>query len=460
MSMPRVAPLAARDQSFRPFITQTAPGNLPSMHQPLPAMNYVQAAPLSNNHNEIAKTVQKLLQPKLPNHPTWIPPSRDYMNKALTCQSCLLTISEVDSVLICDACEKGYHIKCLQSSNQRGIPRGEWHCARCLAFSNGKPLPPKYGRVMRSNTQAKVPSSTAGDQLTSDKKVGTVDPKVSQQTMIANGSSDLQTPAHTGGVVSDDVNSVLDSKNLSAREMSNFSLDNQNMDDKLVLGSSPNILMKPLEAASNSHSVDSSSERSSHDVKNLELSTFEEGCLKLKSVPLTNSSNTYTNKLDQTQPSHDSQVTDQARPPNSAEVPSWELQDNNTAVKDPDKLHLLENSSFTIRYDSKRDDQDGAQTNTVGCSATSAGAIEHSVHSLDGLHGVEWIGDAVQVVDEKTFYQACCIDGLTYKLHDHALFRSSNGKLIPSKLQASKIQRTLYFILLQLQLVELYPSLI
>ncbi|XP_015901245.3 uncharacterized protein LOC107434305 isoform X1 [Ziziphus jujuba] len=435
MSMPRVTPLAARDQTFRPFITQTAPGNLPSMHQPLHAMNYVQAAPLSNNHNEIAKIVQKLLQPKLPDHPTWIPPSRDYMNKALTCQSCQLTISEVDSVLICDACEKGYHIKCSQSSNQRGIPRGEWHCARCLAFSNGKPLPPKYGRVMRSNTQAKIPSSTAGVQLSSEKKVGTVDPKVSQQTMVANGSPNLQTPSHIGGG-SDHVDSALDSKNPSAREMSNLSLNNQTMDDKQVSGNSPNILMKPLEAASGSHSVEPSSERSSYDVKNLESSTVEEGCPKLKSVPLTNSSNRVTNKFDHTQPSHDSQSTDQAGPPNSADVPSRELQDNNTAVKDPDKSHLFENSSYTIRYDSKRDEQDGAQKNTVESSATSTGATEHSVHSLDGLHGVEWIGDAVQVVDEKTFYHACCVNGLTYKLHDHALFRSSNGKLIPSKLQS------------------------
>ena len=73
--------------------------------------------PFINNHNEIARIVQKLLQPKLPEHPTWTPPSREYMNKALTCQTCKLTINEVETVLLCDACEKGFHLKCLQSNN-------------------------------------------------------------------------------------------------------------------------------------------------------------------------------------------------------------------------------------------------------------------------------------------------------------------------------------------------------
>lgn len=441
MTMPRVTPLAARDQSFRPFITQTAPGNLPSMHQPLHAVKYVQAAPLSTNHNEIAKVVQKLLQPKLPNHPTWIPPSRDYMNKALTCQSCQLTISEVDSVLICDACEKGYHITCAQSSNQRGIPRGEWHCKRCLVLSNGKPLPPKYGRVMRSNTQAKVPNTNTGVQLSSDKKEGNVDPKVSQQTVIVNGTSDSQT-SHTGGTGTDNTDSVSHPKSSITSEMKDLSLGNKNIDEKHFAGSYSNVLMNPLGAASSSPYT--SGERSSHHIKNLEPSTIKEGYLESKSVPLTNLSNTVTNKFDNSQPSQDSRGINREGLSNSAEVPSRNFEDNSNAVKDPDKSHLIENSNFTSRYDIKRDDQDGAQANTVGSSASSTGAIEHSVHSLDGLHGVEWIGDVIQVIDEKTFYKACCVDGVTYKLQDHALFRSSNGKLIPSKLQASKIQKPLF----------------
>ena len=95
LTMPQMAPQAVRDQAFRP------------------------SPPFINNHNEIVRIVQKLLQPKLPEHPTWTPPFREYMNKVLTCQTCKLAIKEVETVLFCDACEKGFHLKCLQSNNQK-----------------------------------------------------------------------------------------------------------------------------------------------------------------------------------------------------------------------------------------------------------------------------------------------------------------------------------------------------
>ncbi|CAI0379311.1 unnamed protein product [Linum tenue] len=131
----------------------------------------VEGGPNANTYT--LNLVQKLLQPKLPEHPTWTPPSREYMNKALTCQSCNLTINEVDNVIICDACEKGFHLKCLESVLQKAVPRAEWHCMKCTSLSNGKPFPPKYGRVMRSITPPKGPASATqvGAQSLSDKKL-------------------------------------------------------------------------------------------------------------------------------------------------------------------------------------------------------------------------------------------------------------------------------------------------
>ncbi|XAR56744.1 hypothetical protein NMG60_11037329 [Bertholletia excelsa] len=123
----------------KPLITQAVSGNL--QHQHVQGPNFLQAPLLSSAHSEIGKIIQKLLQPQLPEHPTWTTPSRDYMNKALSCQVCKLMINDVESVLVCDACEKGYHLKCLQSLNQKGIPRGEWHCFKCLSLSNWKPCP-------------------------------------------------------------------------------------------------------------------------------------------------------------------------------------------------------------------------------------------------------------------------------------------------------------------------------
>ncbi|XP_040989072.1 uncharacterized protein LOC121236708 [Juglans microcarpa x Juglans regia] len=90
-------------------------------------MSFVQAPSPGNSHNEIAKLIHKLLQPQHPEHPKWIPQSMDYMNKALTCQMCQLNINEVyNHVLLCDACEKRNHFKCLQP-NQNGIPRDTNH---------------------------------------------------------------------------------------------------------------------------------------------------------------------------------------------------------------------------------------------------------------------------------------------------------------------------------------------
>ncbi|XP_050218569.1 uncharacterized protein LOC126669207 [Mercurialis annua] len=156
----QAASQAARGQAFRPLVAQSPSAILPSIHQPVQGVKFAQP-----QSHEIAKIVQKLLQPKLPEHPTWTPPSRDYMSKPLACEMCEVAANEVETVLICDACEKGFHLKCLEAANQKGMPRGgEWHCLKCLALSNGKPLPPKYGRVMRSITPPKGPSTSAGAQ--------------------------------------------------------------------------------------------------------------------------------------------------------------------------------------------------------------------------------------------------------------------------------------------------------
>ncbi|XP_010479526.1 PREDICTED: PHD finger protein At3g20280-like isoform X3 [Camelina sativa] len=169
------------DPTFRPFMSQTPPGAFPGMK----GVSYGQtSSPFgNNNHAEIAKLIHKVLQPRAKQNVLWKPPSREYMSKAMTCQMCLGNINEVETVLICDACEKGYHLKCLQAHNMKGVPKSEWHCSRCVQLYNGKSFPPKYGRVMRSATTAKMSSSTAEVQSPAEKKVGKLDPKVKQEAM-------------------------------------------------------------------------------------------------------------------------------------------------------------------------------------------------------------------------------------------------------------------------------------
>lgn len=200
-----LASQAARDMVPRPYSTKTASVNsLVVQHQPPQS---VAAVPPSNNgnHNEISKMVQKWLPQKLPEHPAWTPPSREYMNKTVTCQICQMTVNDVESVLLCDACEKGYHLKCMQSQNQIGIPKVEWHCQKCLALSHGKPLPPKYGRVMRSMATSKMTATTFGVHSSSEKKVGSVDLTLNQQKVTANETSELQ---NSGAVATAENNQV------------------------------------------------------------------------------------------------------------------------------------------------------------------------------------------------------------------------------------------------------------
>ncbi|KAE8125468.1 hypothetical protein FH972_020273 [Carpinus fangiana] len=437
INMSRVATQGARDQSFRPFVTQTAPGNLPNIQQPLQGMGFVQAPSLGNNHNEIAKLVQKLLQPQRPDHPKWNPPSRDYMNKAVTCQLCQLTISEVDNVLLCDACEKGYHLKCMQP-NQKGIPRGEWHCMRCLTLTQGKPLPPKYGRVMRSGTnQPNLSPEIPMKVSSSEKKVGTLDPKVNQPKMTANGSSALQSLTHASSAGTNHAESASDVKIPNAREtQGNNSISSSKiMDDKTLSGASPNIPSKPLGEASYSPPVGSSSAKSAQNLKDHELSTLEERSFEQKTESPAKVSETVSIKSNHSQPLHNSQVVDWRDQPKCAEVPSKNCDDNDLAVKDPEKSQIRENLDCTSVSDTKQDDQLVAQATPSGGFQTCTGS-ERSGFPSDGLRSVEWIGNVIQVLDGKSFYQSCRVNGVMHKLQDHALFPSNHGELLPSKLQS------------------------
>lgn len=186
----------------KPLITQVTPGPTNANHVQN-RMNFIQS---SDTHGEISKIVQKLLQPHPPDHPTWNPPSRDYMSKALTCQMCKGTINEVDTALVCDACERGYHLRCLQC-NPKAIPRGEWqewHCVKCLAISNGKPLPPKYGRVMRNITTPKLSSNALAVQPSLDKSVQSSHVNVNQPMMTTNENFVNISQSASGGIAGND----------------------------------------------------------------------------------------------------------------------------------------------------------------------------------------------------------------------------------------------------------------
>lgn len=385
--MSRVAPQQTTSKSF---ISQTATTNQPRIHQHVQqGVNFVQAPSLSNSHIEIGKIVQKLLQPQVQDLPVWTPPSRDYMNKSLACQMCKHVVNEVDNVLVCDACEKGYHLNCLQYHNTASVPRGEWHCGKCEALSNGKPLPPKYGRVMRNTTTASKLSSTATSVLlSSEKKMGALNGKVNLQRITANGNSGMQ-GAPTGSLENKSSHFEAGGESTDARLMQGHSNSSSKGNTVCVpSGSAPNNLIKSPAAAWVTP-VELSVERS----------TKEELIAESKS-----------------------QATE--KPERVADT------DNRSQA-----FERPQNNDQTGLQNSSKDLSGGEEIRDCN-TKDGAKQVDQRVSSSDCLHDVDWIGDVLQVVDEKTYYQSCCINGVIYKVQDHALFRSKNNKLTPSKLQA------------------------
>ncbi|KAF9598684.1 hypothetical protein IFM89_029934 [Coptis chinensis] len=160
-------------------------------------MNSVRDSSNVGNHFEIARNIQKLLQPRLPEHHRWSPPSTDYTNHSLTCQICNVSVNGVERLLVCNTCEKGNHISCLQLHKQ-GV--GDWSCSQCSVARNGKCLPPKYGSdrknvTARSQTPLNASSNAAGGQGSME-KLGNSGQKVNNQKTTASLEPRSLHPAH------------------------------------------------------------------------------------------------------------------------------------------------------------------------------------------------------------------------------------------------------------------------
>lgn len=332
-------------------------------------MNFVQS-PVVGTHNEIGKIVQKILQSHLPERVTWTPPSRDYMNKALTCQMCKGMINEVDTALVCDACERGYHLRCLHCNPKAicGDEWHEWHCAKCLAISNGKPLPPKYGRVMRNISMPKMSSGMSGIQPFLEKKVQSSDEKFNQQLVTAHGNSGSQSV--------------------------------------------------PSESMKINGIHDCGIERSSLEKCENKLAVVAESNKPANSEGLTSLSN-------HLQPIGNHQDDNQKRI----------LSTTDTFSKIPELSHKVIKLECNPKGEIKEDEKGVEQGNIVKKNEICSPVGEEEGSSSSSMHDVEWVGDMLNKVDGKSFYQSCCINGIVYQLQDYALFSSTGNNLMPNKLQ-------------------------
>uniref|UniRef100_A0A0E0K4J0 PHD-type domain-containing protein n=1 Tax=Oryza punctata TaxID=4537 RepID=A0A0E0K4J0_ORYPU len=189
-----------KNQDTKTVSIDATAGNPLTGHHATPSVAPVPPKPTFANHGEIAKSVQRVLhQPA--NHPSWIPPSTEYMRSPLDCQICKVAIMDMESLLVCDACEKGAHLKCLQHYGNKGVPKAEWHCPTCLTKSKGKPLPPKYGKVTRTAVEPKATPPPAGTQVSSQGAAENIAVKENHQKVAVNGNLLNQNSTQAGSAV-------------------------------------------------------------------------------------------------------------------------------------------------------------------------------------------------------------------------------------------------------------------
>uniref|UniRef100_A0A0V0IW70 Putative ovule protein n=1 Tax=Solanum chacoense TaxID=4108 RepID=A0A0V0IW70_SOLCH len=415
----------------RPFITQTTAGNLPTTHPHLQGASFVKSPPLSSTHAEIGKIVQKFIQPRLSERPAWTPPSRDYISKALTCQMCKSTVNEVDNVLVCDACEKGYHLKCLQMTNQKGAPRGEWHCGKCLSITNGKPLPPKYGRVMRNINSSKMPTIAAIVQSSPDRKAFGPDEKVRQLKIMRNGNVSLQNSTTNG--MSNSLNQLPSAPkmqndqrmggtdNVSGKGNVESRVASAACSSNLTLG----ICSNNLAVSSNDNSFSPASS----------MISFEQKVVEVKSQPPA-IPETVSISFDHSQALNHLQANSHAQLANSVEIPSQQFPGSLSMVGDAKESSARAGLANSSSDECKRENQGVERTNLVETPIARNGDAECVSSTSNLFHSVDWVGDVLQVADEKHYYQSCRHNGFIYNVQEYVVIRFEDERVIPSKLLA------------------------
>ncbi|KAL6596648.1 hypothetical protein ACP70R_047291 [Stipagrostis hirtigluma subsp. patula] len=411
----------------------------------------VQKQSIFSNHNAIAKDIEQILHQPV-NHPSWTVPSTEYINTRLDCQICKVLVADVESLLVCDACERGMHLKCLQRYGNQGLPKTEWYCPACVARTKGKSLPPKYGKVTRTIVAPKTSMTSGVTQSSSQVTAESPSTKDSSKKVSANGSVINQFSNEVGSTVREDVMLSLDmtsSKSLSISgagpEKENTKHDEISSIQKEGTGqpcvdmltetensccevqSTGTSMYGPANLSGGSHMPTESSDVNSvkgsalqslsvlnHSDHSFVVSSIE-GCKSTgtshqhpsKKVQMT-STRTLTNEIHQadgvtangmgTSHKHEKMALD--------------------AISDHGNVHQVTlNGNICPGHEIEGDLKDGY----VGCSTAS------SVH---------WVGDGLKSVDDKTYYNSCSIDGIIYNLHDHILISSEGGTSCPCKLQS------------------------
>ncbi|TVU11453.1 hypothetical protein EJB05_45039, partial [Eragrostis curvula] len=403
-----------------------------------------------SHQKEIANEVKCILY-QSSDHPSWAVPSTEYMSTRLDCQICKVPIADMESLLVCDSCEKGMHLNCLPSANQR-LTR-TWHCPPCLVRSNGKLLPSKYGKVKRTFIAPKTSMTSGAAQPFSQVAAESPTKKDCNKKAAANESATNQNSNKGGSTVNKSSTLALDTASLKPLSISgagpqkeNVKLDGTSFIEKERAahpgggihtetaiscnegqGSGASRYgSSNLSGGSHMH-IDSSSVNLVEDSilqanaqsgfkhsNNSSVVSSKENCEGngtyqhlIKNVQMS-SSTMPTNEIHQA----DGVVKDGIRNPHKEEIMAKD------AISDHGNVHQVNSNGHIFPdHEIMGDRKDGY----VGCCTSSI---------------VGWVGDALKAVNNKTYYNSCNIDGIIYNLHDHILIAIEGSKPVPCKLQS------------------------
>ncbi|KAM3209539.1 hypothetical protein ACQJBY_063925 [Aegilops geniculata] len=423
-------------------------------HVPPGAAAFVQQEPSFSNHNAIAKNVQLVLhQPT--NHPSWTVPSTEYMHARVDCQICKTFITDVESLLVCDACERGVHLKCLQQDGNEDLSIADWYCPTCVAYSKGKPLPPKYGKVTRTVVASKARGVTL--QRASENPCT----KDDSEKVAGNGSFIKQNSSEPGRSVRNSDMSALDTVSSKAQldTASEFQKENTKHTDTLSKqkeGHGPpsrSLVTKTMESSSQIESSGAStysaagnlSEQSHKQSETIELLPCAVNSVNdstLQTTAISDGGNSNHSFIDSSEMcgiegnsdqllNKDEQTTSSSRAPADQTHHEYVATDIGIGYPQGDEtteVHAMSEHKNVYLVTSNRDLC--AKHEVMGDPRSEA--VGHG----SGLGDVDWVGDALKVVGNLTYYNSCIVDGITYNLHDHILISSKHGKSAPSKLQS------------------------
>lgn len=330
----------------------------------------IQRQSIFSNHKAIAKNIERILH-RPANHSSWTVPSTEYMNTRLDCQICKVAIMNMESLLVCDACGRGMHLKCLQYYGNQGLPKTEWYCPTCVASCKGKPLPPKYGKVTRTIVAPKT-CMTGGAQPS----------HVSAETAtLYNADQSIRASTHGSGNLSG--GSHMDTKSSSANPVNYSSLQSTELSG--LKHTDHSFIVSSIETCETTRTP------YRYPSENVQLP----------------STRTSTDEIHQA----DGVTNDGIGKPHKHKIMADDV------ISDHDNTHQVTSNGHIY---SKREIVGDCKDRYVGCSTASI---------------VDWVGDGLKSIDNKTYYNSCKIDGVIYSLHDHILIATEGNRSGPCKLQ-------------------------